>query len=88
MSDPEQTSKPQGPGSSRYQFRLVTVMLVTALFCVLAAVFGGFFRHESDANYKTRFILLTMMVPTGIVTLLALFRWLFSRRGRPRKRRW
>ena len=58
-------------------------MLVTGLTCVLAALFGGLIRNDPDGDYKTRFILLTLIVPNGLVILLALLRWIF----RPRQRR-
>lgn len=83
MDQPDNELPPSKPGPSPFQFRLVTLMLVTVLACVLAALFGGLVRNDADGDYKSRFILLTLIVPTGLVVLLSLLRWIF----RPRKRR-
>lgn len=58
-------------------------MLITALMCILAALFGGLVRDDAGGDYRSRFILLTLIVPSGLVVLLSLLRWIFK----PRKRR-
>jgi|COG998Drversion2_1049125.scaffolds.fasta_scaffold476737_1 hypothetical protein len=61
-------------------------MLVTALMCVLAALFGGLVRNDSGGDYRSRFVLLTLIVPSGLVVLLSLLRWIFRLRKRRRPR--
>ena len=64
------------------------MFLITALASVMAAAFGGMFRHSGDEDvFKGRFVLLTLLAPVGLLILLATCRWLFGPR-KPKRPKW
>jgi len=85
MSSPEAKSESDKSGKRRpFQFRLITLMVVMLLCSVFAALFGGLLRTSTETSaFKVRFVLLTLLVPVGLVMVIALVRFLTA----PRKKR-
>lgn len=71
-----------------FQFTLASMMLVTVLVSVLAALFGGLFNSGDDQDYKSRLVLLTLMVPIGLVLVVAAARLVLRGKKKRRGPRW
>jgi uncharacterized BrkB/YihY/UPF0761 family membrane protein len=82
------SDKPKPPRDTRFQFKLATIMLVMVLVSVFAAIFGEFFRSDSEADYKPKLVMLTLMAPVALMIFFACAYFLMSRRPRRRKKKW
>ena len=79
---PEEDPKDR-PVVKRYQFRLATLFLLTALMSFVAAGFGGMFRHAGEgAPVVGRYILITLIAPVGLVIVFGLIRLVVADRNK------
>ncbi|MEE2707046.1 MAG: hypothetical protein VX988_08340 [Planctomycetota bacterium] len=82
------SEEPKPPRNRRFQFKLATIMLMTVLFSIFAALFGGFFRDDKGGDYKPKLLMLTLIAPVAVLIVFAYSHFLMSRRPPRRKKKW